>query len=100
MFDHILVPHWPYVFDEDGQFDDSNVRVADIKRPLAAVSPRTRDRYVRQVEFSNRRTLRLIDSLLAVVIWKRLSPRLKTAKLHRVRVYESDDLFADFLGED
>ena len=37
---------------------------------------------------------------LAVVIWKRLAPKLKTAKLHRVRVYESDDLFADFLGED
>ena len=37
---------------------------------------------------------------LAVVIWKRLAPRMNTAKLHRVRVYESDDLFADFLGED
>src|SRR5437588_6955533 len=28
---------------------------------------------------------------LAVVIWKRLAPKLKTAKLQRVRVYESDD---------
>ena len=37
---------------------------------------------------------------IAVVIWKRLAPKLKTAKLHRVRVYESDDLFADFLGEE
>ncbi len=37
---------------------------------------------------------------LAVVIWKRIAPKLKVAKLHRVRVYESDDLFADFLGEE
>ena len=36
---------------------------------------------------------------IAVVIWNRLSPKLNRAKLHRVRVYESEDLFADFLGE-
>src|SRR5689334_17062014 len=36
---------------------------------------------------------------LAVVIWKRLEPALRVAKLHRVRVYEADDLFADFYGE-
>jgi 6-pyruvoyltetrahydropterin/6-carboxytetrahydropterin synthase len=37
---------------------------------------------------------------IAVVIWKRLAPKLKVAALHRVRVYESPHLFADFLGED
>jgi 6-pyruvoyltetrahydropterin/6-carboxytetrahydropterin synthase len=37
---------------------------------------------------------------IATVIWKRLAPKLKVAKLHRVRVYESDDLFADVLGEE
>jgi len=37
---------------------------------------------------------------IAVVIWNRLSPKLNKAKLHRVRVYESDDLYADFLGEE
>jgi 6-pyruvoyltetrahydropterin/6-carboxytetrahydropterin synthase len=36
---------------------------------------------------------------LAVVIWDRLHPRLQVARLHRVRVYESDDLFADYYGE-
>src|SRR5919199_1811230 len=30
---------------------------------------------------------------LAVVIWKRLEPALRRAKLHRVRVYEAEDLF-------
>ena len=36
---------------------------------------------------------------LAIVIWQRLQPRLDQAKLHRVRVYETEDLFADFYGE-
>lgn len=36
---------------------------------------------------------------LAIVIWQRLQPKLKLAKLHRVRVYESEDLYADFYGE-
>lgn len=36
---------------------------------------------------------------LAIVIWNRIHPKLKVAKLHRVRVYESEDLYADFYGE-
>jgi len=36
---------------------------------------------------------------LAIVIWQRLEPKLKDAQLHRVRVYETPDLFADFYGE-
>ena len=36
---------------------------------------------------------------IAIAIWQRLAPNLKTAQLHRVRVYETPDLFADFYGE-
>jgi 6-pyruvoyltetrahydropterin/6-carboxytetrahydropterin synthase len=36
---------------------------------------------------------------LAVSIWNRLRPRLKLAQLHRVRVYETPDLFVDYYGE-
>ena len=36
---------------------------------------------------------------LAVVIWNRLSAKIHPAKLHRVRVYETPDLFSDFYGE-
>lgn len=36
---------------------------------------------------------------LAIVIWKRLAPALKVAQLHRVRIWETPDLFADFYGE-
>jgi 6-pyruvoyltetrahydropterin/6-carboxytetrahydropterin synthase len=36
---------------------------------------------------------------LAIAIWKRLEGKLKIAQLHRVRVYETPDLFVDFYGE-
>lgn len=36
---------------------------------------------------------------MAVSIWKRLDGKIPHAKLHRVRVYEMADLFADYYGE-
>jgi 6-pyruvoyltetrahydropterin/6-carboxytetrahydropterin synthase len=36
---------------------------------------------------------------LAITIWQRLAPKLEAARLHRVRVYETPDLFVDFYGE-
>lgn len=37
---------------------------------------------------------------IAIAIWKRLEPKLQGAHLHRVRVYEMPDLFADYCGEE
>lgn len=36
---------------------------------------------------------------IAVAIWNRLDGKIPNAKLHRVRVFEMDDLFADYYGE-
>ena len=36
---------------------------------------------------------------LAIYVWQRLSPKLRVARLHRVRVYETVDLFVDYYGE-
>jgi 6-pyruvoyltetrahydropterin/6-carboxytetrahydropterin synthase len=36
---------------------------------------------------------------LAIVIWRRLVGKIPHATLHRVRVYEMPELFADFYGE-
>ncbi|MGE5322604.1 MAG: 6-carboxytetrahydropterin synthase [Actinomycetota bacterium] len=36
---------------------------------------------------------------LAISIWQRLQPKLRLAELHRVRVYETPDLFVDYYGE-
>ncbi len=37
---------------------------------------------------------------LAIAIWNRLQPKFDVARLHRVRVYETPDLFVDFYGEE
>ena len=36
---------------------------------------------------------------IAIAIWNRLDGKVAGAKLHRVRVYEMADLFADYYGE-
>ncbi len=37
---------------------------------------------------------------LAVSIWKRMAAKLNVAELHRVRLYETPELFVDFYGEE
>jgi len=36
---------------------------------------------------------------IAIAIWGRLDRKIPHARLHRVRVYETPDLFADYYGE-
>ena len=36
---------------------------------------------------------------IAIAIWRRLDGKIPNSRLHRVRVYEMPDLFADFYGE-
>ncbi|MGD0697168.1 MAG: 6-carboxytetrahydropterin synthase [Terriglobia bacterium] len=36
---------------------------------------------------------------IAIEIWKLLAPRLKSGSLHRIRVYETPDLFVDYFGD-
>ena len=36
---------------------------------------------------------------IAVEIWKLLAPKLTFGKLHRIRLYESADLYVDYYGE-
>ena len=36
---------------------------------------------------------------IAIAIWRRLDGKIPNAKLHRVRIYEMPDLFADYYGE-
>ena len=36
---------------------------------------------------------------IAIAIWDRLGPKLTVARLHRVRLYETHDLFVDYFGE-
>jgi 6-pyruvoyltetrahydropterin/6-carboxytetrahydropterin synthase len=36
---------------------------------------------------------------IAIAVWRRLDGRIPNARLHRVRVYEMADLYADFYGQ-
>jgi 6-pyruvoyltetrahydropterin/6-carboxytetrahydropterin synthase len=36
---------------------------------------------------------------IAIAVWNRLENKIPNAKLHRVRIYEMPDLFADYFGE-
>ncbi len=36
---------------------------------------------------------------MAVEIWRRLAPKLRHGRLHRIRLYETPDLFVDYYGE-
>ncbi|MBX6358753.1 6-pyruvoyl trahydropterin synthase family protein [Pseudacidobacterium ailaaui] len=36
---------------------------------------------------------------IAIAVWRRLEGKVPGAKLHRVRVYEMSDIFADYYGE-
>ena len=36
---------------------------------------------------------------MAIAIWRRLEGKIPNARLHRVRLYETSDLFADFYGD-
>ena len=36
---------------------------------------------------------------IAVTIWNLLAPKIRTGRLHRVRLYETADLFVDYYGD-
>lgn len=55
VFAHLLVPHDPYVFDRDGSFMDRD-QVEAQGQP---------ESYRRQLEYTNRRILEIIDGILA-----------------------------------
>ena len=51
------------------------------------------------LEIPEFRTRQPTTENLAVSVWERLEGKVEGARLHRVRVYEQEDLFADFFGE-
>ena len=51
------------------------------------------------LEIADFKTVMPTTENLAIAIWRRLDGKIPQAILHRVRVYETQDLFADFYGE-
>jgi 6-pyruvoyltetrahydropterin/6-carboxytetrahydropterin synthase len=36
---------------------------------------------------------------IAIEIWRRLAPKLRLGQLHRIRLYETPDLYVDYYGD-
>ncbi len=85
-----------------GQVDPRSGFVVDLKRLKEIMLREVID--VLDHRFLNKEIAEFREQIpttenLAISIWNRLHPKLNLAKLHRVRVYETPDLFVDYYGE-
>jgi 6-pyruvoyltetrahydropterin/6-carboxytetrahydropterin synthase len=85
-----------------GDIDPRTGYVVDLKDVKEALNREVMD--VFDHRFLNKEIPEFADKIpttenLAISIWKRLERGLGAACLHRVRLYESPDLFVDYYGE-
>ncbi|HEY7404612.1 MAG TPA: 6-carboxytetrahydropterin synthase, partial [Candidatus Angelobacter sp.] len=85
-----------------GQVDQRSGFVVDLKQLKDIMNREVID--AMDHRFLNKEVAEFKDAIpttenLAISIWRRLQPKLKLAELHRVRVYETPDLFVDYYGE-
>ena len=85
-----------------GQVDARSGFVVDLKQLKEIMNREVID--AMDHRFLNREVPEFKESIptaenVAISIWRRLQPKLNLAQLHRVRVYETPDLFVDYYGE-
>lgn len=85
-----------------GQVDQRSGFVVDLKQLKEIMNREVIE--VLDHRFLNREVAEFKDSIpttenLAISIWNRLHSKLNVARLHRVRLYETQDLFVDYYGE-
>jgi 6-pyruvoyltetrahydropterin/6-carboxytetrahydropterin synthase len=85
-----------------GKVDEHSGFVVDLKQLKAIMNREVID--VLDHRFLNKEVAEFQESIpttenLAISIWNRLRSKLNVAQLHRVRVYETPDLFVDYYGE-
>jgi len=85
-----------------GDIDPRSGFVVDLKQLKEILNREVLDAFDHR--FLNKEVPEFVSSIpttenIAIAIWQRLAPRFRTAQLHRVRVYETPDLFVDFCGE-
>ena len=85
-----------------GEVDDRSGFVIDLKKLKDLMNSEVIDgldhRHLNQEVPEFRDKIPTTENL-AIAIWNRLDGKLNGAKLHRVRLYETDDLFVDVYGE-
>jgi len=85
-----------------GDVDPRSGFVVDLKQLKSAIEREVLD--AMDHRFLNKEVPEFLQQIpttenIAIAVWQRLSPKLQQASLHRVRVYETPDLFVDFYGE-
>ncbi len=85
-----------------GEVDQRSGFVVDLKQLKDVMNREVID--AMDHRFLNKEVAEFKDAIpttenLAISIWRRLQPKLNIARLHRVRVYETPDLFVDYYGE-
>jgi len=85
-----------------GEVDQRSGFVLDLKQLKELKNREVIDvldhRFLNQ-EIAEFKTLIPTTENLAISIWQRLESKLSVARLHRVRLYETPDLFVDYFGE-
>lgn len=85
-----------------GEVDSTTGFVVDLKELKDVMNREVVDVYDHRhlnLEVPEFRTAQPTTENIAIAVWKRLDGKIPGAKLHRVRVYEMPDLFADYYGE-
>lgn len=75
------------------------LNLKDLKKLLEAEVLEAMDHKLLNAEVPVFATLIPTTENIAIEIWNRLAPKLTSGKLHRVRLYETPDLYADYYGE-
>lgn len=85
-----------------GEVDPTTGFVVDLKELKDVMNREVIDIYDHRhlnLEVPEFRTAQPTTENIAIAVWNRLDGKIPGAKLHRVRVYEMPDLFADYYGE-
>jgi 6-pyruvoyltetrahydropterin/6-carboxytetrahydropterin synthase len=86
----------------EGEIDAASGFVVDLKELKAILEREVVSVYDHRhlnLEVPEFKTTMPTTENMAVAIWGRLQGKIPNARLHRVRVYEMADLFADYYGE-
>ena len=74
------------------------LNIKDLKKLLEAEVLEAMDHRFLNVEVPAFATRIPTTENIAIEIWNRLAPKLTLGKLHRVRLYETADLYVDYCG--
>jgi 6-pyruvoyltetrahydropterin/6-carboxytetrahydropterin synthase len=86
----------------EGEVDPVSGFVIDLKELKSVIDREVVDIYDHRhlnLEVPEFKNVNPTTENIAIAVWRRLDGCIQRARLHRVRIYELPDLFADYYGE-